>query len=51
MIDPVTCDECRYFQRDEINPAQGLGGCELRKVMRYPEAPHYCRQRKVDDDD
>lgn len=51
MTDPVTCNECRHFQRDEINPAEGLGFCPLRRVSKYPMAPHYCRQRKVDDDD
>ena len=46
----VTCDECRYLRRDDINPATGLGWCDLRKVAKFPLEPHYCRQREVEDD-
>ena len=46
----TACAGCRHFRRDEINPAAGLGFCELRKVSRYPEQLHYCRQREVEDD-
>ena len=51
MTEPVTCDDCIHFRRDEINPAAGLGFCPLRKVSRYPEQPHYCGQREVEDGD
>jgi len=50
MTEPVTCSECIHFRRDEINPVAGLGWCPLRKVSRYPEQLHYCRQREVEDD-
>lgn len=50
MTEPVTCDECIWFRRDDINPKDGLGWCALRNVSRYPMAPHYCRQRRVEDD-
>lgn len=51
MTEPTTCAECIHFRRDEINPIAGLGWCPLRKVSRYPEQPHYCRQREVDGED
>lgn len=51
MADHVTCADCRYFRRDEINPPAGLGFCPLRKVSRYPEQPHYCRQREAESED
>lgn len=46
MTEPVTCADCIHFRRDEINPAAGLGWCPLRKVSRYPEQVHWCRQRE-----
>lgn len=45
---PVSCADCLHFRRDEINPVEGLGWCDLRKVTRYPMQPHYCRQREVE---
>jgi hypothetical protein len=48
MTDPITCANCIHFRRDEINPVEGLGWCVLRKIVNYPDAPHYCRQREVD---
>lgn len=50
MTEPVTCAECIHFRRDEINPAAGLGFCELRRIAKYPGELHYCRQREVEDD-
>jgi hypothetical protein len=50
MSESVTCEGCTHFRHDEINPAAGLGWCPLRKVSRYPEELHYCRQREVEDD-
>jgi hypothetical protein len=51
MADPVSCAACIHFRRDEINPVQGLGWCALRKIVNYPVAPHYCRQREVEQED
>ena len=51
MSESVTCAECTQYRRDEINPAAGLGFCELRKVSRYPGQLHYCKQREVEDGD
>lgn len=51
MTDPITCADCIHFRRDEINPAAGLGFCELRKVSHYPDAPHYCRWHEAEDGD
>ena len=50
MTATVTCEDCRYFRRDDINPEVGLGFCTLRKFAKYPLAPHYCRQREAQDD-
>ena len=47
----ITCNTCRYFRPDDINPPAGLGWCPLRKVARYPEQPHYCKQREDEDGD
>lgn len=47
----VTCEGCRYFRPDAVNPPAGLGWCELRKVSRYPMQPHYCKQREGENDD
>lgn len=43
-----TCEGCRHFQPDAINPVSGLGWCELRKVARYPMQEHWCRRREVE---
>lgn len=47
----VQCEACIHFRPDEINPVAGLGWCELRKIARYPAAPHYCRQYEAADGD
>jgi len=41
-----TCEGCRHFTPDAINPVSGLGFCELRKVSRYPMQLHWCRLRE-----
>ena len=51
MTEPVTCAECIHFRHDEINPPAGLGWCPPRKVSRYPEQLHYCKQREEEDGD
>lgn len=42
MSEPVTCEDCVHFRRDAINPAMGLGWCELCRVSRYPMQPRWC---------
>ena len=47
MTATVTCEDCRYFRRDDINPQAGIGVCELKHFGVYPLAPRYCRQHEV----
>lgn len=52
MTDAVTCEDCRFFERDTINPPAGIGLCRNRRQTNafhsghYPSAPHYCRLRE-----
>lgn len=42
----VTCDTCRYYQPDKINPAAGCGRCQLNMPMKhggYPQIERYCK--------
>jgi hypothetical protein len=43
----VTCEGCRLFIRDPINPAAGMGDCERGQGRWHPMAPHYCRKREA----
>jgi hypothetical protein len=50
MTEPVTCAACQHFQPGKINPEAGMGLCTKKRIGMYPNAPHYCRQREVEDD-
>lgn len=39
---PVACGDCRYFNRDRINPSAGMGTCTRGKGMHYPMESHLC---------
>jgi hypothetical protein len=45
---PVTCGDCRHFQRDPINPGAGIGRCSLAlpfrpgERSRWPMTDRYC---------
>lgn len=41
----ITCEHCRHFQPDPINPAAGMGRClhTARHGMYYPNEKHPCR--------
>jgi hypothetical protein len=43
---PLTCEGCRYFVPDPINPPAGLGDCSNGRGMHYPSQPHHCIYRK-----
>ena len=41
----VRCGQCRHFERDTINPGQGLGRCGAGaegERLPWPNAPRYC---------
>ena len=41
----VRCGHCRHFERDTVNPPEGLGRCGAGVVSErphYPNAPRYC---------
>ena len=41
----VRCGQCRHFERDTVNPPEGLGRCGAAVVSErphYPNAPRYC---------
>lgn len=38
----VTCEGCRHFTPDTINPAAGIGTCGADKGMHWPMARHIC---------
>ena len=41
----VRCGQCRHFERDTVNPAEGLGRCGAGLVSErphYPNAPRHC---------
>lgn len=42
-----TCEGCRRFVRDTINPGAGMGGCERGLGHHYPMQRHHCRQREA----
>lgn len=42
-----TCEGCRHFTRDPINPAAGMGDCLRGQGSWHPMAPHYCRKREA----
>jgi hypothetical protein len=42
-----TCEGCRHFQRDRINPPAGAGNCLRGQGSWHPMAPHYCRKREA----
>jgi hypothetical protein len=46
---PTTCDLCRHFQRDHINPEAGMGRCLIGLGMWHPMAPHRCAKREASD--
>ncbi len=45
---PVTCGDCRHFERDAINPPAGIGRCALAlpfrlgERSRWPMTNRYC---------
>jgi len=41
----ITCDHCRYFRPDAINPKAGMGKCcaDARHGYFYPMEKHRCR--------
>lgn len=39
---PVTCEGCRHFTPDTINPAAGMGTCGAGKGIHWPMARHIC---------
>ena len=39
---PVTCEGCRHFRPDTINPEAGMGTCGAGKGVHYPMARHAC---------
>lgn len=45
MTKKIKCDDCAWFQRDDIHPATGLGRCmhEARHGYWHALADHYCR--------
>lgn len=53
----VTCESCRHFTRDAVNPRAGIGSCAAgawadsqpagylgRTLPPYPRAERYCAQ-------
>jgi hypothetical protein len=38
----VTCESCRHFNPDTINPTAGMGACGAGKGMHYPMQRHGC---------
>lgn len=41
----VRCGQCRHFERDTVNPAEGLGRCGAGVASErphYPNAPRHC---------
>lgn len=42
----TTCEHCRHFRPDRINPPAGLGSCAKQHLARYPAQPHYCRDHE-----
>jgi len=38
----VTCEGCRHFTPETINPAAGMGSCGAGKGMHYPMQRHAC---------
>lgn len=39
---PVTCEGCRHFTPDTINPEAGMGTCGAGKGMHWPMTRHTC---------
>lgn len=39
---PVTCEGCRHFSADTINPTAGIGTCGSGHGMHYPMQHHGC---------
>lgn len=39
---PVTCEGCRHFTPDAINPPAGMGVCNAGKGVHYPMVRHTC---------
>lgn len=43
----ITCDDCKHFVRDKINPPAGVGHCGHPKRVEltcfYPMEQHRCR--------
>ncbi|KLD65454.1 hypothetical protein Y882_02770 [Dyella japonica DSM 16301] len=39
----ITCETCRSFRPDSINPPAGIGSCAKGRLGQYPMAPHWCR--------
>lgn len=40
----ITCEACRHFIRDTVNPAAGMGACAVLHDGWHPAAPHYCQR-------
>lgn len=41
----ITCQHCRYFRPDMVNPISGMGRClaDARHGFFYPDQKHSCR--------
>ena len=46
----IQCSTCRHFQRDPINPAEGMGRCmhEARHGYWHPGQVHRCMDHEAD---
>lgn len=47
LVLKITCDDCKHFVRDRINPPAGIGTCghpkRKEQVGFYPMEKHLCR--------
>lgn len=48
---PLTCEDCRHFIPDTINPEAGMGTCASGHGMSYPTARHACADHTTNDHD
>lgn len=44
---PVTCEDCRHFTPDTINPPAGMGVCGAGKGMHWPMQRHACADHSM----
>ncbi|NII73242.1 hypothetical protein FHW84_001811 [Dyella sp. SG562] len=42
----ITCETCRHYRRDPVNPPAGLGSCAKQHLPRYPAQKHHCRDHE-----